>query len=271
MLSKGSSTRSGRRYFTPEAMTSACLQDLSIVEDELVGLRVAVEAECAAADCEVGAELLGLREGAPRELFARDARGEAEVVLDARARAGLAARRRRLEHEHVEALGRRVHGRGQARRPGAHDDEISHDVRVERRAVLQLAREALDGRVLEDLAFRADDDGHLVDADLKSIEQRLHGGVRLDVLVREGLRVAREELRSFIVLAEWREPTTSGPPPGRDQPHAAQDERRGFGDLGELGVALHEEAQVLAVVDDDEPAVTRHTPASRARGDPTAC
>jgi hypothetical protein len=77
---------------------------------------------------------------------------------------------------------------------GAHDDDVAHDVGVERRVEAELAREALDGRVLEDLAGRADDDRHLVDADLKPIEHLLHGGIRVDVLVRERLRVAREEL-----------------------------------------------------------------------------
>ena len=47
--------------------------------------------------------------------------GKAEIVLDPRARARLAARRVRLEHQHVEPFRRAVDRRRQPRRPGADD------------------------------------------------------------------------------------------------------------------------------------------------------
>src|SRR5207249_8632872 len=65
---------------------------------------------------ELRPELLGLNESLAGELLTRNAGREAQVVLDARARAGLPARRAGLDHQHVE-IGRascreRVEGGG---------------------------------------------------------------------------------------------------------------------------------------------------------------
>ena len=70
---------------------------------------------------DLGAELLRLHERAARQRLAGDAGGKAEIVLDARARAGLAAEGARIEHHHGEAFGGGVHRGGEPRRPGADD------------------------------------------------------------------------------------------------------------------------------------------------------
>ena len=73
---------------------------------------------------ELGAELPRLLVGTEGELVAGDAGGEAEVVVDHGALAGLAAEGLTLEHHGAEALGRAVDGGGEAGRPGADDEQI---------------------------------------------------------------------------------------------------------------------------------------------------
>ena len=72
-------------------------------------------------DQDLGAELLRLHERAAGQRLPRDSGREAEVVLDARARAGLAAERAAVEHDDAEALRGRVDRGGEARRPRADD------------------------------------------------------------------------------------------------------------------------------------------------------
>ena len=72
----------------------------------------------------LGAEPPRLLQRAARELVARDARGEAEVVLDPGRGAGLAAGRLPLDHDRAQTLGRAVDGRGEPSRAGADDDGV---------------------------------------------------------------------------------------------------------------------------------------------------
>ena len=65
-----------------------------------------------------------LLQRAARKLVARDAAGEAEIVLDARRRPGLASGRLALDHQRAQSLGRAVHGRREAGRPAADDDGV---------------------------------------------------------------------------------------------------------------------------------------------------
>ena len=73
---------------------------------------------------DLGAEPARLLQRAARQLVAGHARREAEVVLDPRRRAGLAAGRLALDHDRPQPLRRAVHGRGEARGPGADDDRV---------------------------------------------------------------------------------------------------------------------------------------------------
>src|SRR6185437_3566464 len=97
-------------------------QDVAAVEVHLAGGRV--DARDRPGDQYLGAEPAGLLERSAGELVARDARGEAEIVLDPRRRARLPARRLALDHDRAQALGRAVHGRGQPGRAGADDHGV---------------------------------------------------------------------------------------------------------------------------------------------------
>ena len=75
------------------------------------------------------AEPLRLDRGPRREVLARDAVREADVVLDPRAGAGLPADGDRVERHGVEPLGRAVDRGGEAGRSGADDDEVEQVAR----------------------------------------------------------------------------------------------------------------------------------------------
>jgi hypothetical protein len=72
----------------------------------------------------LGAELERLAAGALRQLSAGDAVGEAEVVLDARALAGLPTGRCAFDQYGAQALGRGIDGSTQPGRPSANDDDV---------------------------------------------------------------------------------------------------------------------------------------------------
>ena len=97
-------------------------QDVAAVEVHLTGR--GVDARDRPRDEDLGAEPARLLERAARQLVARHARGEAEVVLDPRGRARLAAGRLALDHDRPEPLGRAVHGGRQAGGPGADDHRV---------------------------------------------------------------------------------------------------------------------------------------------------
>ena len=122
------------------------------------------------------------------EVLTGDARGEAEVVLDPRARGGLSADRRTVQGERPEALRRGVHGGGQPRRAGADD----HDVIAALRDGVEGEAE-LDGDVARcgppEHPRRGDHDRQVVGADPQPVEQ--HGdvgvGLRVDPAVGESV------------------------------------------------------------------------------------
>src|SRR5581483_5148243 len=83
-----------------------------------------IDAIDGARDQDLGAEAPRLLEGAARELVARDAARESEIVLDARRRPGLSARRLALDDDRAQAFRRAVHGGGEARRAAADDRDV---------------------------------------------------------------------------------------------------------------------------------------------------
>ena len=97
-------------------------QDVAAVEVHLA--RRGVDPRDRPGDEDLGAEPARLLQRAARQLVARHARREAEVVLDPRRRAGLAAGRLALDHDRAQALRRAVHGRGQPGGPGADDHRV---------------------------------------------------------------------------------------------------------------------------------------------------
>ena len=91
-------------------------------------------------DGELGAEFGRLGEGAAGERLAGNAGREAEIILDPRRRARLAAERARVEHEHRQAFGRAIDRGGEAGGPGADDRHVIDLVGIE------LGRDAEAGR-----------------------------------------------------------------------------------------------------------------------------
>jgi hypothetical protein len=89
-------------------------------------------------------EALGLDRGARGELSTGDPVGEAHVVLDARAGAGLTTRVDRVERHRLESFGRAVDRGGQPSGAAADDDQVERVAggRVERQPELfrELAR-----------------------------------------------------------------------------------------------------------------------------------
>ena len=79
---------------------------------------------------------MGLDRGPGGQLLARDAVGEPDVVLDARAGAGLTAGADGIERHRLQALRCAVDGSGQPGRAGSHHDEVEEEAgrKVEREA-----------------------------------------------------------------------------------------------------------------------------------------
>src|SRR5258708_37372471 len=82
-------------------------------------------------ECQRGAELRRLREGAPRQRLARDAGGKAEIVFDASGGAGLPPDGALVEHQHRQALGGGVNRGGKAGGPGSDDGHVVEGLGIE--------------------------------------------------------------------------------------------------------------------------------------------
>ena len=112
-----------------------------------------------AGDEDLGAEPARLLQRAPGELVAGDAVGEAEVVLDPRRRAGLAAGRLALDDDRAQALRGAVHGGREPGGPGADDDRVVLRVLGLRAELEQLGDAAVpgpdDGLAVDDADRRA--------------------------------------------------------------------------------------------------------------------
>ena len=108
---------------TPHARTIVCACKTSpAVEEQLAG--AGVDPLDRARDEDLCPEPPRLLERAARELIARDAGREPEIVLDAGRRSGLTAGRLALDHDRAEALRRAVHRRRQAGGAGADDHRV---------------------------------------------------------------------------------------------------------------------------------------------------
>ena len=97
-------------------------QDVAAVEVHVT--RRGVDPRDRPRDEDLGAEPPRLLQRAARQLVAGHARREAEVVLDPRRRAGLAAGRLALDHDRPQPLRRAVHRRREPGRPGADDHRV---------------------------------------------------------------------------------------------------------------------------------------------------
>src|SRR5262249_39309650 len=145
-----------------------------------IGPAVAIERHRRPRNDALRAEFLSLQECAARKVVACDARGESEVVLDARARARLAAWRRRLQDEEVQTL-RSPEGRGpQPAGTGADDDDVAHDVPAQA-VQAQALGDLFDRRLPQNLLAAANENGYVVHAHAEPLESRLHARIAVGV------------------------------------------------------------------------------------------
>ncbi len=108
---------------------------------------------------DLGAELLGLHEGAAGQRLAGDAGREAEIVLDPGAGPGLAAVALGVENGDRQALGGGVDGGGEPGGAGAHHRDVEHLAARRPPGHAEGAAELADGRVEQRLAGGNDDHG----------------------------------------------------------------------------------------------------------------
>ena len=153
-----------------------------------VRLLVALQPGGALGDQHFGAEFLRLGVGAAGERLAGDARRKAEVVLDLRARAGLSARRLRLEDQHVEPFRRAVDRGGETRGPAPTTRQVADLRRVDGVVEARGSRRSLVRRVTQDRLAAADQDRHVGDGTSKRSSKLLHVrfAIEVDVACTDG-------------------------------------------------------------------------------------
>jgi hypothetical protein len=137
----------------------------------ILGVAGAVQARHLVGNGQVGAELLGLVVGAGHQGHARDAGGEAQIVLDPRRGPGLAAERPGVEHQHRQALGGGVDRGGQAGRPGADHGHVDRPVGVELADHADAAGQLGVGRMAQQLAAGTQHDRQLGLVDREPLDQ----------------------------------------------------------------------------------------------------
>ena len=138
-------------------------------------------------------ELVGLVIGARHQRHAADAGRKAEIILDARRRAGLAAERTAVQRQHRKSFRGRVDRRGEARRSRTDDSDIIKPVRIDRADQADATRKLDFARVAQHLPARAYHDRQLPGIDVKALDQclSLRIGVGIDHHARRA--VARQE------------------------------------------------------------------------------
>ena len=141
---------------------------------------------------DLGSELLRLHERAAGERLAGDAGRKAEVVLDARARARLSAKRPAIEHDDAQAFRGGVDGGGQARRSGTDDNDVIEFFARSDVEHAQTAPEGFFGRVEQHGVVGADDQD-LACRGAVLLEQRRPGIVVLGVDDVMGIAVSLQK------------------------------------------------------------------------------
>jgi hypothetical protein len=191
------------------------------------------------------AEFLRLNPRARGQGQARNAGGKSQIVLDFGARSRLAAGRARFEHKDIEPFGRCVYRGSQPRGACAHDDEVPDPVVVDLLIHSQTRGHLFIAGILEHRRAPAQHHGHVVGADVKTIQQILHARVRVHVEVDVGKGVSRQELlqtqrpRGMARAQQDDVARLRG-----DQPDAPEDESA-HEEFAEFGVGLNDRAQPL--------------------------
>ena len=193
-------------------------------------------------------ELLGLKKRAARQVLAGDPHGEAQVVLDAGARARLTAGGAGLEHQYVEPFRRGVDGGSEPGWPRAHHDEVVHvpfvevAVEAERGRHLRIARIA--HRPVPVLTHQHRD---LADADLEVLEQCVHARVAVDVEIDVRMSVAHQEGLEAQGIRRMARPDQHEPAHGIGDEVRAAEHEGAQEQLAQLGVRLHDVPEVRQV------------------------
>ncbi|MNS73048.1 hypothetical protein D3C72_1064760 [compost metagenome] len=157
--------------------------------------------------------------------MAGNARRKAEVVLDARAGACLPAGREGVQHDHAQALGRRVDGGGQSGRAGADDADVVDAVLVEFGQQPEAGQHLRGVRAAQHRAVGAD---HQRKIRFVGFELAQHAGrvlVGVEVEHRVGVVVAAQQRLEFdhggvAAVADQRRAASA-----LDHRRAAQDQR----------------------------------------------
>jgi len=76
----------------------------------------------------MGAEFVGLEDGAASQFTARQTGGKAEIVFDSHAAASLPARCGLFEYGGPQPFGCAINSRRKARRTGAHNHQVVHQI-----------------------------------------------------------------------------------------------------------------------------------------------
>jgi hypothetical protein len=207
----------------------------------------AVEPHRPERDGDLGAELLRLVEGAAGKRLAGDAGREAEIILDARRSAGLAAEGALVEHDHRQAFRGGVNGGGKTGGPGADHRDVIDGARVEFGRDTQAHSGRGIGRPLQHLAVGTDHQRQFVGVDAETLDRsaRLLVGDRVEH--GEGITVARE--KTFQPQQVGRAGTADQQRADAavlDQRDAPQDESA-HDDLADLGRADHQRADMRGV------------------------
>jgi hypothetical protein len=202
-------------------------------------------------DVDIGAEFLRLHERAPGQRCARDAGREAQIVLDLRTRSGLPAESARLDHQHIQSLGRRVDSGREPGRAGADHHEVVDCRYVDRRIHAEVTGDVGDSRILEHPAATADDHRNFIHRDVKAVEQSLHVRIVVDIDIDVRVGIAREEFAQPERVRRVPRPEQHHLAlPGRHESHAAENEGAHH-DFAQLGVDLNDVAQVRFVYRQD--------------------
>ena len=210
----------------------------------------AVQAQRLGGDQHARAEFLRLRIGSARKRLARDAGREAEIVLDARARARLPAEGARVDDEHGEPFGGRVDRGRESRRARADDGDVVHALRIGGIQHADAARELVLCGISQHRSVGAGDERHVLGPRRVALDEavrvRVVGGI--EDQVRNA--VAGEKTpQPRHVRGRGRTDQHRAACAHLDQADAAQDQRA-HDLLAEIGFGDQQRAQLLR--DDEE-------------------
>ena len=176
-------------------------------------------------DRDLDPELLRLAERAAHQRHARNAGREAEVILDPRRGARLAAERAAIDREHGEPFRRRINRGGQPSRACTDDHHVVQLGGVERPDQADTACELAFGRIAQQIAVWTKHDRQFFGLHIEALDQGLRAAIigRIELLI--GMPVATKEIGEAkdvaILLAADDDRTCAG----LDQADAPQDQR----------------------------------------------